>query len=149
LLFSYQYFQNEKNQSKWKSSVRYNLSRHKFFIKTNKKDSGGHYWSINPFYLEIYKNTNYESIKEFSKTSSHAKTFRSSVKAKTNNSARVNEPKAVSKRHANPNQLKDESLIGYSSSISNDSAYASSFDIENSFNNEKAPYGAIFSKNMI
>lgn len=41
--------------SKWKSAIRHNLSSHNFFIKTSKKNAQGHYWSIEPIYLQLIK----------------------------------------------------------------------------------------------
>jgi hypothetical protein len=48
------------NETKWKNSIRHNLSRHKYFIKTSEKNAQGHYWSIEDDYLKYFKQGIYD-----------------------------------------------------------------------------------------
>lgn len=132
---NYEIFSMEPDSAKWKNSIRHNLSRHKYFIKTSEKNAQGHYWSIDPDYLVYFKQGIYE-----------CKTLVKQAKLKRQASLGVTKTKRTKKTRTklgkeNTNSTPQSNhynynLIQQSSSYYNDSAYLSNNETtDNSFNN--------------
>jgi hypothetical protein len=113
----------EADATKWKNSIRHNLSRHKYFIKTSEKNAQGHFWSIDEDYLKYFKQGIYD-----------CKTLVKQAKLKRKAMGEVSVKKVRrSRKSQKENLAQEQSSLN---SFNNDSAYLSTSDItDNSFTN--------------
>lgn len=137
MIENYEYFSSQKQSTKWKNSVRHNLSRHKYFVKTCEKNAQGHYWSIDPTYLSIFKNGNFDekSIKK-AKLSSKFKNKVAKLNKKNKKlDALVNK---CSTTNSNNNFDLCSSYVMNSSEISSPTLSCKSFNSSTLTNNDSA-----------
>jgi len=120
---NYESFAMEADATKWKNSIRHNLSRHKYFIKTSEKNAQGHFWSIDEDYLKYFKQGIYD-----------CKTLVKQAKLKRKANGEVSVKKVRrSRKSQKENLAQEQSSLN---SFNNDSAYLSTSDItDNSFTN--------------
>lgn len=147
MIENYEYFSSQKQSTKWKNSVRHNLSRHKYFVKTCEKNAQGHYWSIDPAYLAIFKNGNFDekSIKK-AKLSSKLKNKAAKLIKKSRKNNQDKAKQIVSSHNnsscfdmsssyvANSSEMSSPTLSCKSfnsSTLNNDSAYMSGTEYAN------------------
>lgn len=145
MIENYEYFASQKQSTKWKNSVRHNLSRHKYFVKTCEKNAQGHYWSIDQAYLSIFKNGNFDekAIKK-AKLNSKLKNKASKInkknsqlncQEKTNVSSISNSFSDYSSSyvaHSSEMSSPTVSCKSFNSNTNNDSAYMSGNEYGNS-----------------
>jgi len=129
---SYTFFANQVESLKWKNSVRHNLSRHKYFIKSMNRNAQGYYWSIHPSYITMF-NDGLTTKKDIRKLKFNMKP-RSSTKPKMS----VNKAKeSVSTMQHTSLSSPDSKTSFNSTNDYNDSAYLSSNDTDSSVNQDK------------
>ena len=116
----------ESDSTKWKNSIRHNLSRHKYFIKTSEKNAQGHYWSIDPDYLIYFK----QGIYDCKTLVKQAKLKRQGLIGKP----KRNRMRKSGKENTNSSSIQQTHLM--QNSFYNDSAYMSNNETtDTSFNN--------------
>ena len=125
----------QKQSTKWKNSVRHNLSRHKYFVKTCEKNAQGHYWSIDSAYLSIFKNGNFDekSIKKAKLTSKFKNKASKGSKNKIKLEKQIQDSSyEISSSSYHTMSSPSTSCKSFNSGMNNDSAYMSGSDYANS-----------------
>ena len=116
---------------KWKNSIRHNLSRHKYFIKTSEKNAQGHYWSIDADYLKYFKQGIYDCKTLVKQAKLKQKQMAAPVKRKNKARNKLRDAQAFVAEEVKENQSNN-----FEYTQNNDSAYISTNEtIDLSFSN--------------
>lgn len=123
---NYEIFSMEPDSTKWKNSIRHNLSRHKYFVKTSEKNAQGHYWSIDADYLKYFK----QGIYECKTLVKQAKLKRQGISKKPNKRMQTGKSGKENNVSSSPqtNHLMHQSIYNDSAYMSNNEANDTSFN---------------------